>query len=57
MESAAAMATDMERALRLFHGATDGVEIVTGGNYREEQDQDATERAYKDQGSTGRTVR
>ena len=57
MKSAAPMPAVLERALGFLHGATDGVEIVAGGDYRKEQDQDATERAQEDERPTIRMVR
>ena len=56
METARAMATVTERVFGLLHGLADGMEIVTGGDYGKEQNQDTTERAHEDEGPARRTA-
>lgn len=46
-----------ESAFGLFHGLVDGVEIVAGGDYGKEQDENTAERAHKDERPARRTVR
>jgi len=48
MESTGAMTTVAKSALGLFHRLTDGMEIIAGRNYREEQNDRATKRADND---------
>jgi hypothetical protein len=45
MQSATAMANVAEAAFRFFQGLTGGVEIVTGGNYREKENKRTPKRA------------
>ena len=42
MRNARAVPIVAKAAFRLFHGLSDGVEIVTGRDYREEQNQGAS---------------